>query len=66
MVVMRGIDVSNWQASLDLGKAFKAGCEFVIVKISQGTAYLSPARNKQLTKIAAAKKLLGFYHFANG
>lgn len=65
-MVMRGIDVSNWQASLDLGQAFKAGCEFVVVKISQGTSYLSPARNKQLTQIATAKKLLGFYHFANG
>lgn len=63
---MRGIDVASWQTSLDLNNAFKAGCEFVIVKLTQGTAYKNPARMKHVTQIANAGKLLGCYHYANG
>lgn len=36
---MKGIDISNYQAGLDLAKARSAGIEFAICKISEGRTY---------------------------
>lgn len=36
---MRGIDISNWQAGIDLDAV---DYEFVMMKATQGTRYMSP------------------------
>lgn len=37
---MNGIDISNYQATLDLAKV---PYDFVIVKATQGTSYVNPS-----------------------
>lgn len=60
---MNGIDVSNWQKGINL-KAVPA--DFVIVKATEGTYYVSSDFKRQTTQVIEAGKCLGFYHYANG
>lgn len=60
---MNGIDISRWQSSIDLSKV---PCDFVIVKATQGTSYVSPKYQRQITQANSLKKLLGVYHYAGG
>lgn len=60
---LKGIDVSNWQAGINL-KAVPA--DFVIMKATQGTKYVSPDFNRQYKQAKEAGRLLGVYHFATG
>ena len=60
---MNGIDISRWQGSIDLSKV---ECDFVIVKATQGTAYVSPKFTKQIGQADKLGKLLGVYHYAGG
>ena len=60
---MNGIDISRWQASIDLSKV---QCDFVIVKATQGTAYVSPKFTAQIRQADKLGKLLGVYHYAGG
>ena len=59
---MNGIDISNWQAGIDVAST---AAEFVIVKATGGTGYVSPSFRKQADAVLTAGKLLGVYHFAN-
>ena len=58
---LNGIDVSNWQADIDLKKV---KCDFVIVKATEGVGYVSPSCDKQFQSAKKLGRLLGFYHFA--
>lgn len=60
---LKGIDVSNWQAGINL-EAVPA--DFVIMKATQGTKYVSPDLNRQYKQAKKAGRLLGVYHFATG
>lgn len=60
---MNGIDISNWQAGIDLAQV---PSDFVIVKATEGTNYVSPSFNAQINGAANAGKLLGVYHYING
>ena len=60
---MNGIDISRWQGSIDLSVV---PCDFVIVKATQGTAYISPKYSKQIGQADRLGKLLGVYHYAGG
>lgn len=60
---LNGIDISNYQAGIDLAKV-KA--DFVIVKATESTGYLSPSFNAQISGARKAGKLLGIYHFMDG
>lgn len=59
--MLNGIDVSNWQAGIDIAAT---SADFVIVKATGGTGYVSPSFRKQADATLAAGKLLGIYHFA--
>ena len=45
---MNGIDISRWQKDIRLSRV---PCDFVIVKATQGTGYVSPTFKQQITNI---------------
>ena len=58
---MNGIDISRWNP-VDLSKV---PCDFVIVKATQGTSYVSPTYKSQIAQADSLGKLLGVYHYAS-
>lgn len=62
-MTMNGIDVSSWQAGIDLGKV---PADFVIVKTTQGNWYVSPNADAQYQSAKKAGRLLGIYHYIDG
>lgn len=60
---MKGIDVSNWQNGIDLSAV---PADFVIMKATEGTTYVSPDCERQYQQAKAAGRCLGVYHYANG
>lgn len=59
---MNGIDISRWN-KVDL---VKVPCDFVIVKATQGTKYVSPEYDTQIAQAESLNKCLGVYHYAGG
>lgn len=58
---MKGIDISNWQADLNLeSNDYKFG----IVKVTEGTSYTNPSAKNQLVQLTKLGKLIGCYHYA--
>lgn len=58
---MNGIDISRWNP-VDLSRiAF----DFVIIKATQGTGYVSPTFKSQITQAESLGKLIGVYHYAS-
>lgn len=62
-MAMQGIDISGWQAGIDLSKV---PCDFVIVKATQGVNYVSDACDPQVQQAIALGKPFGFYHYVGG
>lgn len=65
---MLGIDISNWNGwpfNAVTSEAFEVA-EFVIVKATEGTGYVSPSCDSQYQHAKKNGKLLGVYHYANG
>ena len=60
---MNGIDISRYQKGIDLSVV---PCEFVIIKATQGTSYVSPEFKKQIRQADSLGKFLGVYHYAGG
>lgn len=60
---MNGIDVSRWQPS---NITELVDYDFVIIKATEGTSYVSPFCDTQYQKAKARGKLVGVYHFASG
>lgn len=60
---LNGIDISNWQRGIDLTKV---PADFVIVKVTEGTGYVSPDSERQIKQVKDTGKLLGLYHYADG
>ena len=60
---MNGIDVSSWQAGIDLAKV---PCDFVIVKATQGVTYVNPKCDAQYQSAKRAGRLLGVYPYIDG
>ena len=63
MGYMNGIDVSNWQNGINLSKV---PADFVIMKATQGTHYVSPDCDRQYQQAKKAGRCLGVYHYAQG
>ena len=61
MATLNGIDISSWQAGIDLSAV---PADFVIVKATEATTYVNPDCDRALQQAAQAGKLLGIYHFA--
>lgn len=62
-MTLNGIDISNWQAGINLSVV---PGDFVIVKATEGTTYVSPEADVQYQGAKSTGKLLGVYHFATG
>ena len=62
-MTLNGIDISNWQAGINLSAV---PADFVIIKATEGTTYVSPEADTQYQGAKSAGKLLGVYHFATG
>ena len=60
---MNGIDISNWQAGIDLTKV---SADFVICKATQGNYYTSPSFRTQYEQGLKSGKRMGIYHYAGG
>lgn len=60
---MRVIDISKWQAGLDIGST---GAEGVICKATQGTTYVDPSCDTHYQKAKKLGMKLGVYHYASG
>ncbi|WP_244660628.1 SLAP domain-containing protein, partial [Lactobacillus nasalidis] len=59
-----GVDVSSYQSTSTTSYS-KAGAQFVIVKVSEGTSYRNPNAKAQVASAKANKLLPMAYHFAN-
>ncbi|HHL0973944.1 TPA: GH25 family lysozyme [Bacillus cereus] len=59
---MNGIDISNWQADLDVTKV---QADFAIIKATEGTGYINPSMSRHIQQAKNAGKLIGLYHFMN-
>ena len=62
-MAMQGIDISGWQAGIDLAKV---PCDFVIAKATQGASFVSDACDAQVQQAISLGKPFGFYHYVNG
>lgn len=60
---LNGIDISGWQAGIDLSAV---PADFVIMKATQGTGFVSDDFARQYQQAKEAGKLLGIYHYAEG
>lgn len=62
-MALNGIDISNWQAGIDLAAV---PCDFAICKATQGVNYTSPDCCRQVELARSVGKLFGVYHYING
>lgn len=62
-MALNGIDVSNWQAGINLSVV---PYDFVICKATQGTDYTSPDCVRQVEQAINAGKCVGVYHYISG
>ena len=60
-ISLKGIDISNWQSSINLANI---DADFVIVKASEGVGWTDPSFTKLFNSAKALNKKLGLYHFA--
>ena len=60
---MNGIDISGHQSGINLSQV---PCDFVIIKATQGTTFVSKDFERQVEQTLSLNKLTGVYHYANG
>lgn len=61
--MLKGIDISNWQAGIDLEDITRE-IDFCIVKATEGLGYVDPYCNSFIDQCRQNSLLWGFYHFA--
>lgn len=59
-----GIDVSNWQGTIDWTQVSAAGKRFAYLKASEDTSYVDPTYLTNRAQARAAGIYIGAYHFA--
>lgn len=63
-MTLKGIDISSWQSDINLAKVLTE-IDFCIVKATQGINYVNPHCDNHVQGVIRAKKLFGYYHFAD-
>lgn len=61
--MLRGIDISNWQAGINLA-AIQPEIDFVIIKATEGNGYIDPSFTTFRDSARILKIPRGYYHFA--
>lgn len=61
-MALNGIDISSWQAGIDIANVRHA--KFVVVKATESTSYVNAYMPPWAEDVLAAGKRLGLYHFA--
>jgi GH25 family lysozyme M1 (1,4-beta-N-acetylmuramidase) len=61
---LEGIDVSNWQGTIDWAKVRGAGKRFVIAKATEGVGFKDPSYERNKSGAMAQGIAFGAYHFA--
>ena len=59
----RGIDVSQWQGSIDFAQVKSSGIEMVYIRSSEGSNYTDPNFRQNYENARAQGLLVGFYHY---
>ena len=63
MDLVNGLDVSDYQAGIDLPKVHAAGYSWVYIKATQGTDYVSPSFATNWASAQSCGMLRGGYHY---
>ncbi len=58
-----GIDVSEWQGSIDFSKVKQAGIEIVYIRSSEGYSYVDPYFRRNYNGAKENNIKVGFYHY---
>lgn len=58
-----GIDVSQWQGSIDFKQVAAAGIRIVYIRSSMGSSYVDPYFEQNYQRAKAAGLKVGFYHY---
>lgn len=66
MATMNGIDISNYQATLNLNNLKEAGLDFVIMLATQGTWFVNNYCDIHYQQAKKSGYLRGVYHYAEG
>lgn len=61
--MLKGVDVSAYQGTIDWKKVRAAGFEFAYIKVTEGISYSSPTWKDQKAGARDAGLLVGPYHF---
>ncbi|MEN8078924.1 GH25 family lysozyme [Clostridioides difficile] len=61
--MIKGIDISNYQAGLNFSAAKNMGFEICIIKASESTKFTNPKLDEQVTAALNSGMKVGFYHF---
>ncbi|MGL5351952.1 MAG: LysM peptidoglycan-binding domain-containing protein [Clostridium sp.] len=59
----RGIDISNWQGTVDFNAVKNSGVQIVYIKSTEADYFLDPYLNSNYSNAKSAGLLVGFYHF---
>lgn len=62
-MALKGIDISNWQAGINLS-AVAGHVDFIIVKATEGVGFVDKSCDTFFHEAKRLGKKLGFYHFA--
>jgi len=62
-IIYDGIDVSDWQGSINFQKVKNSGIDIVYIKATEGKNYVDPYFNINYENAKANNLKIGFYHF---
>lgn len=61
--IYRGIDVSEWQGSIDFARVKQSGIQVVYIRSSLGSDYTDPSFHRNYEGAKAQGLQVGFYHY---
>lgn len=61
--IYRGIDVSEWQGSIDFARVKQSGIQVVYIRSSLGSDYTDPSFHRNYEGAKAQGLKVGFYHY---